>query len=521
MYCVIPAAGRGVRFNELGKNYPKCVLPYQDIPIIVHNIRLAFESGAREVCVVVGHQAEKIIDIVRMYFPDDSRVVFSEYREAAGRGGPGVSIYCGIPSDIGEEPILVLLSDIVVEHAPFNDTRTSWISVQKVPDWERWCMAETKDGNVVEFHDKPRDMPPTNLAVSGVYYFTDASWFRSCVMDAIHGNREGEVQISSAMSRYMKQNAIYTKTVKIIDFGTLQEYLENRGVKNSRSFNTLFPSSDNSTITKTSVVQPDKIHAEANWYDNLPTPIKVMTPRIFDKKLYGDRPTYTMERVDSPTLRELYLYLESDPIFWSEIYTKLFQLTDKFKFYFKPGKPQFFKKIVDKTFQRFDSINPDLKLIHSDDYWFICKLTEMQLDGSLDVFQDSLFHGDLCFSNIFYHPGSKQIKLIDPRGEAYGNILYDLAKITHSAYYPYDYVDAELYLTKDGHTIYFDAGKEQTRQAYKTLFVDKYGEETWRITLFLTASLFLSMIPLHDHNERNQELYYALYRKARSDAGFV
>ena len=85
----------------------------------------------------------------------------------------------------------------------------------------------------------------------------------------------------------------------------------------------------------------------------------------------------------------------------------------------------------------------------------------------------------------------------------------------------YDYVDAELYLKKDGRTVYFDAGKEQARHAYKTLFVDKYGEETWRITLFLTASLFLSMIPLHDHNERNQELYYALYRKARSDAGFV
>jgi len=29
MYCVIPAAGRGVRFNELGKNYPKCVLPQE------------------------------------------------------------------------------------------------------------------------------------------------------------------------------------------------------------------------------------------------------------------------------------------------------------------------------------------------------------------------------------------------------------------------------------------------------------------------------------------------------------
>ncbi len=27
---VIPAAGAGSRFNELGKQYPKCCLPYQE-----------------------------------------------------------------------------------------------------------------------------------------------------------------------------------------------------------------------------------------------------------------------------------------------------------------------------------------------------------------------------------------------------------------------------------------------------------------------------------------------------------
>lgn len=519
MYCVIPAAGRGVRFHELGKNYPKCVLPYQEVPIIVHNIRLALASGAREVAVVIGHQSNKVVEIVGMYFPDDPRIRYVEYQEAAGREGPGVSIYCGIPSDIGEEPLLIMLSDIVIDHPPFDDSRISWISIQKVPDWERWCMVETKQNLVTQFYDKPRDMPHTDQAVSGVYYFNNANLFRNCMIDAIHGTKEGEVQISSAMSRYMKQDPIYSKKVKIIDFGTLQEYLENRGVKNSRSFNTLFPSSDGATITKTSVVEPEKIHAEANWYDNLPTPIKVMTPRIFDKKLYGDRPTYTMERVDSPTLRELYLYLESDPIFWAEIFTKLFDLTDKFKFFFKPGKPQFFQKVATKNYERYSKIDP--KFAQEDDLEFLSNFAKIADDGKFEIFQDSLYHGDLCFSNVFYHPGSKQIKLIDPRGDAYGNILYDLAKITHSAYYPYDYVDAELYLMKGKEFIFFDDGKEQVRHAYKKLFVAKYGEDTWQKTLLLTASLFLTMIPLHNHSERNQELYYALYRKARADARSV
>ena len=528
MYCVIPAAGRGVRFNELGKNYPKCVLPYKEIPIIAHNIQFALDAGARVVTIVTGHQGQKIIDIVKMYFPDDDRIRFEDYQHI-GNGGPAVSIYCGVPETINE-PVLVLLSDIFVNTVPdmwFATGSVSWISVQKVPDWNRWCMAEVEGDKIVAFHDKPEEKPPTNLAVSGVYYFGNGSLLRQSLHEAIHNARvrDGEIQISHAMTRYLNSESIQTKDVKIRDFGTLQEYLENRGVRNSREFNHVHPSDKGMTITKSSNVQPEKIHAEMNWYNNLPLSIKLLTPRILDKKPYGDTfnrwPSYVMERIDSPTLRELYLYLESDPAFWSEIYNKIFDLTDSFKFYFKPGKSDFFQKVATKNYDRYYQSSKDSIVQTQFDFEFLHKFDEMANANEFDIFPDSLYHGDLCFSNIFYHPGSKQIKLIDPRGDAYGNILYDLAKLTHSAYYPYDYIDAELYVKKGEDVVIFDAGKEAARAAYKTAFVAKYGEYVWQITLFLTASLFLSMIPLHSHNRTNQETFYALYRKARSDSGLI
>jgi hypothetical protein len=263
-----------------------------------------------------------------------------------------------------------------------------------------------------------------------------------------------------------------------------------------------------------------------NWYENLPLPIKLLTPRILEKNPYGQpmsgRPYYKMERIDSPTLRELYLYVESDPLFWTEIYNKLFDILDKFRYYFKPGVySQFFTTVAKKNWDRLRDMEHMDIMIHDCDREFLNKFDEMVNDETLVHWSDSLSHGDFCFSNIFYHPGSKQIKLIDPRGDAYGNILYDLAKLTHSAYYPYDYIDAELYVKKDGDIIIFDAGKEAAREAYKTAFIAKYDEDVWRLTLFLTASLFLSMIPLHDHNGTNQEVFYALYRKAATDSGFV
>ena len=530
MLCVIPAAGRGVRFNELGKNYPKCVLPYQEIPIIVHNIRFAFEAGARNVVIVTGHQGHRINEIVKMYFPDDDRIRFEDYVDV-GNGGPAVSIYCGVPDNINE-PVLVLLSDIIVKTVPdmwFANGSVSWISVQKVPDWNRWCMAEVDNQRIRAFHDKLEDKPPTNLAVSGVYYFANGSLLRESLHEAIYSARvrDGEIQISYAMTRYTMKEEIQVKEIAIKDFGTLQEYLENRGIKNSREFNQVHATDKGTTITKSSHMQPAKIHAEMNWYENLPTPIKLLTPRILEKKPYGSvesgRPTYTMERIDSPTLRELYLYIESDPIFWTEIYTKLFDILDKFRFYYKPGVySEFFSKMSEKNWERFREMSEECVGFDMDHARkFLHAFDEKVLDESIVHWSDSLSHGDFCFSNIFYHPGSKQIKLIDPRGDAYGNILYDLAKLTHSAYYPYDYIDAELYVKKGDDIIIFDAGKEAAREAYKTAFVAKYGDKVWRLNLFLTASLFLSMIPLHSHNRTNQEVFYALYRKASADSGFV
>ena len=531
MQCVIPAAGRGVRFNELGKNYPKCVLPYQEIPIIVHNIRFALEAGARIVTIVTGHQGHRIIEIVKMYFPDDDRIRFEDYVHI-GNGGPAVSIYCGVPESINE-PVLVLLSDIIVKTVPdmwFANGSVSWISVQKVPDWNRWCMAVDDGERIVAFHDKPVDKPPTNLAVSGVYYFANGSLLRESLHEAIYSARvrDGEIQISDAMNRYMQKEEIKAKEISIKDFGTLQEYLENRGIKNSREFNQVHATDKGMTITKSSQMQPAKIQAEMNWYENLPLPVKLLTPRILDKKPYGSvesgRPTYTMERIDSPTLRELYLYIESDPVFWTEIYNKLFGILDTFKFYYKPGVySEFFDKMSEKNWERFFMLEqelPDFDFDHARE--FLRKFDEFkESEDGFVHWTDSLSHGDFCFSNIFYHPGSKQIKLIDPRGDAYGNILYDLAKLTHSAYYPYDYIDAELYVKKGEDIIIFDAGKEAAREAYKTAFIAKYGDNVWRLTLFLTASLFLSMIPLHSHNKTNQEVFYALYRKASADSGFV
>ena len=62
---------------------------------------------------------------------------------------------------------------------------------------------------------------------------------------------------------------------------------------------------------------------------------------------------------------------------------------------------------------------------------------------------NSLIHGDLYFSNIFYDSTTKLFKLIDPRGKwgngIGGDIKYDIAKIRHSIVGCFDIITNGLY----------------------------------------------------------------------------
>src|SRR5699024_6250012 len=60
-----------------------------------------------------------------------------------------------------------------------------------------------------------------------------------------------------------------------------------------------------------------------------------------------------------------------------------------------------------------------------------------------------VFHGDFCFSNILYDSRGDRIKVLDPRGVSgsnesiYGDLRYDIAKLSHSVIGMYDHIIAE------------------------------------------------------------------------------
>ena len=496
MIGIIPAAGKGIRFKELGKNYNKCILPFKEKPILIHNIEWLEKHGCSEIRVVVNHAENTVKDILQLYNKLNNVKIVKQF-EINGLAG---AINSALNHDDNGD-VLVVLGDIIVKTNLDSDKFTNnFVSVKQVPDYSRWCMVEIKDNICQRFFDKPQEKPNTTFALSGVYYIKNVKELKVILEDVLSDENNkilNEFQFSTVLEKIPE---LYTVVLEILDFGTLEEFLENRSVSISRSFNQII--FDGDIVTKASKIG-EKLIKEYNWFSNLPDELKIYTPRLFGYDFYGEKIYYKMEKIRSPNLREIYLFLDSSIETWEKIFNLLFGLLDKMIQY---GKENTFNNFVFlKTKERIQDLEIPVenKIINS----FLNDLKD-----SLNKFKKpSLMHGDFCFSNLLYDMKDKII-MIDPRGELFGDHYYDVAKLCHSILYDYDFVDSELYIKENDKYIIYNNGKAEIKEFFMKFLKERYTEDEIRHIKLLTASLFLSLIPLHYHNKTNQMIYYDIFK---------
>ena len=155
-----------------------------------------------------------------------------------------------------------------------------------------------------------------------------------------------------------------------------------------------------------------------------------------------------------------------------------------------------------KTVERTSGADPWVRWRRDEDWTFI---REASANAKERLYY---YHGDLHFANMFYCFNYDELKLIDPRGEQRGSIMYDMAKLAHSVFGRYDYIDANLYsIDKDGNPIYYDSGHEEIERAFKDVLMVRIGPRGLKMLYLLVAYLFFSMIPLHSDNAEHQRLF--------------
>ncbi len=119
-------------------------------------------------------------------------------------------------------------------------------------------------------------------------------------------------------------------------------------------------------------------------------------------------------------------------------------------------------------------------------------------------------HGDLCFSNILHDKATQLTKFVDPRGamdEAgmWTDPDYDIAKLSHSIFGGYDFMNNNLFSVEVDENLALRLRLETPEvSAMQAAFqgrLEARGIDVYGVRL-REASLFLSMLPLHQDDPR-------------------
>jgi hypothetical protein len=328
-----------------------------------------------------------------------------------------------------------------------------------------------------------------------------------------------------------------------LDFGHINSFFKSRtAITTQRAFNEM-------NITPRLVTKSSsntlKINGEANWFDAIPSPLRIHTPTLLCKPEPGpkDMASYELEYLYLLPLSELFVYGALARSALSHIFKAVKIVLADFA-QFRPHAisdfscfdnlylPKTITRLKQYASQRGVDLNQPLSMFSEEPS---ASLMEIAAESARLISPASqsciaINHGDLCFSNILFDSRSNSVKVIDPRGvddkgnlTIYGDRRYDLAKLYHSAVGLYDFLIAgryDLIRSRDGHPtdICFALPERITdaEQLFFEIFFDDGQFDEVEIQA-ITVHLFLSMLPLHYDRPDRQDAMVAnalrLHRK--------
>ena len=200
MKAIIPVAGYGTRLKPHTERYQKTLLPIAGKPALDFILEPLFDSGINEFVFIVGHLKEQVIDHMKKY---DGKFSFIEQKK---RLGLGHAVLTGLKNT--NKPVLVQLGDTIfnLDYNEFCSSTDNVIGVDEVDDPSRFGIVELKDGKVINFFEKHPN-PPSNLAITGLYYFNDEGKLKSAIEEIIKSNikTNNEYQITDALQLMLKK----------------------------------------------------------------------------------------------------------------------------------------------------------------------------------------------------------------------------------------------------------------------------------------------------------------------------
>jgi glucose-1-phosphate thymidylyltransferase len=196
MHVIIPVAGEGTRLRPHTYSIPKVLLPVAGKPILSHILDEVAKLSPDKVTLIIGHLGGSIKSYLKGNYDLNFNWIVQEERRGLGHAvGMGITEH-------DHEPLLIILGDTIFEAdlSIIGESAISSIGVKEVDDPRRFGVVEMENDLVVRMVEKP-EVPPSNLAIVGLYYITDAGKLGRAVRRLVEEDiqTKGEYQLTDAL----------------------------------------------------------------------------------------------------------------------------------------------------------------------------------------------------------------------------------------------------------------------------------------------------------------------------------
>lgn len=229
---IILAGGAGTRLYPITKSISKQIIPIYDKPMIYYPLSVLMLAGIREILII---STPKDIGLYKDLFDDGSHIGLKiEYAEQPSPDGLAQAFIIG-DKFIGNDSVCLVLGDnifygqgfgsVLKECAELKDGAT--VFGYYVKDPQRYGVAEfDKQGRVLSIEEKP-DMPKSNYAVTGLYFYSNDVIAKA---KNLKPSKRGELEITDLNRLYLNENRLNVKLLSRgmawLDTGTHESLLQ-------------------------------------------------------------------------------------------------------------------------------------------------------------------------------------------------------------------------------------------------------------------------------------------------------